>query len=69
MNNYTPLTKIIIDDNGDERAVCAFHDIENCQNYGKCDSDCVMHTAVLQQLNIFEQIFLECEDENDTNGD
>lgn len=60
MGDYTPLTKIVIDRNGNEAVACAFYDTEQCQIHTcKSCADCKMFSSIMNQLNIFERIYME----------
>lgn len=65
MTTYTPLTKKIKDSNGEEIVVCSYYNTEKCCNIHKNKScvDCPMISAFLIQLNAFEEIYKEGEND------
>lgn len=69
MITYKPLTKKIINQDGQQVVVCKYYGTDECRKIHK-NSDgcngCPMMAAVLNQLNVFEEIYLEEGDKNDT---
>jgi len=64
MNTYEPLTKTTTKD-GVETVVCRFDGTNVCQAIHKPNGckNCPVLAAILKQLNVFEQIYMEEEDE------
>lgn len=60
MTTYEPLTKKIIDADGNELVVCAYYGTEKCRDIHKneCNS-CPMMAAFIKQLNAFEEVYLD----------
>lgn len=59
---YEPLTKKIIDKKGQQIVVCRYYGTSKCREIhtapDKCNC-CPMMAAILEQLNVFEEIYLE----------
>ncbi len=63
---YQPLTTTKQNADGSQEAVCRFHGTEQCRAIHTplgCTT-CPVFKAILAQLNAFEQIYLEAEDEH-----
>lgn len=61
MTTYEPLTKKIIGENGQQIVVCRYYGTDTCRNIhtpNECNH-CPMMTAILKQLNIFEEVYLD----------
>lgn len=58
--SYEPLTKKITDANGNKKVVCRLHGTEKCQIHKPdCCINCPVLQAILIQLNTFEEIYME----------
>ena len=65
MTNYIPLTKIITDENGNQSVACSFVGTEMCRELHNAGCmKCPVFAAILKQLNTFESVYLEEEQEN-----
>jgi hypothetical protein len=68
---YKPLTKKIIDNKGQQIVVCQYYGTKKCREIhnapNECNS-CPMIAAILSQLNVFEEIYLENTTEEEQNG-
>lgn len=63
MTTYQPLTKIITDDKGKEVVTCRYYGTSECRNIHTSGcNNCPMLGAILNQLNMFEQIYMEEDD-------
>ena len=62
--SYEPLTKIVIDDNGNQMAACRLYGTNECLIHkpNGC-TNCPMLKAIFTQLNTFEKIYMEGEDD------
>lgn len=62
MTTYKPLTKKIINDDGQEIVVCKYYGNEDiCRkihNPDGCNS-CPMLMAIMKQLNVFEEVYMD----------
>lgn len=68
MTNYKPLTKIIKTDDGVEKVACRFYGTEQCRSiHTNGCVGCPVMAAILNQLHIFEEIYME-RDANETNS-
>lgn len=59
---YEPLTKKIIDENGQQIVACRYYGTDKCREIHKKPNECnycPMMEAMLNQLNVFEEIYLE----------
>jgi len=66
MEKYQPLTKVITDAKGNEIVTCQLLGTEKCQQIHKpngCNS-CPMLAAILNQLHVFETIYLTDEQQH-----
>ena len=63
MLKYSPLTKIITDKGGKENIACQFYGTEKCRDINIVSGcmNCPMMSAILNQLHIFEKIYMENE--------
>lgn len=61
ITTYEPLTKIETNYNGKSEVVCRFSGTEECRLIHKPNGcgNCPVFAAILQQLNIFEKIYME----------
>lgn len=61
MITYEPLTKVETNSNGKGKVVCRFSDTDACRLIHKPNgcSNCPIFAAILQQLNVFEKIYME----------
>lgn len=70
MTEYRPLTKIITTDDGKEMVACQLYGTDKCRSIhtptGCCG--CPMMAAILNQLHIFEEIYLEEENSETRSG-
>ena len=69
MATYQPLTKIIIDEKGNQMVTCRYYGTEECRKIhtpSRC-SDCPMLAAIFNQLRVFEEIYTE--EANSTNAE
>ncbi len=58
---YKPLTKKIIDENGQQIVVCRYYGTDQClkiHTTPQC-TYCPMMTAIVEQLNAFEEVYLD----------
>lgn len=64
MITYKQLTKKVTDANGNQMIVCRFHGTEECQIHkpNGCNN-CQMFNAIINQLNIFEEIYIGGDDD------
>ncbi len=62
--SYEPLTKKITDDKGNQMVVCRLNGTNKCLIHkpNGC-SNCPIFQAILTQLNIFEEIYLESDND------
>lgn len=60
-DEYIPLTKKIIGDDGQEEVVCRYYGTDLCQKIYKPDKCgyCPMMTVIIRQLNVFEEVYME----------
>ncbi len=61
MGEYKPLTKIITDEKGNQMIACRYYGTEECRKIhtpNRC-SDCPVLAAILNQLHVFEEIYME----------
>lgn len=60
MSKYEPLTKKITDDKGKQLVVCRLYGTNECHIHkpNGCNN-CPMITAIITQLNAFEEIYQE----------
>lgn len=61
MTTYKPLTKKIIGENGQQIVVCRYYGTDMCRKIhtpNECNC-CPMIAAILEQLNIFEEVYLD----------
>ncbi len=67
MITYQPLTKIATDEKGNQMVDCLLHGTEECQNIHMPNGcrNCPIFVAILKQLNTFEEIYLQEDEEND----
>lgn len=58
--NYEPLTKKIIDKKGNQMVVCRLFGTNECLIHKPIGcNNCPMFKAILAQLNTFEEIYME----------
>lgn len=69
MYNYEPLTKETVDSNGNKQINCILHGTEECRGIHKTKgcTNCPVFSAILTQLRIFEQVYIEGEEDEETN--
>lgn len=66
MTTYEPLTKKIIDENGNPMVVCRLYGTEKCRNIhtpNPC-AGCPMVAKIMAQLNVFEEVYMEIDDDD-----
>lgn len=65
--SYTPLTKKIITDDGTEMVVCRFCGTDKCRKIHSSQQcvSCPMLSTMLIQLNAFEEIYAEVNNETE----
>lgn len=54
---YIPLTKIVVNENNEEMAVCRFYGTDKCRTiHSECDcSSCSFHQSMMIQFNALEE--------------
>ncbi len=69
--NYDPLTKIIIGQDGREYVTCSMYGTEKCRLIHTSQGciDCPVMAAILNQLHIFEEIYMEGTNDGFNNPD
>lgn len=60
MSTYEPLTKKVIDNTGNQIVFCRLHGTNECLIHKPSGCyNCPIFRAILTQLNIFEEVYLE----------